>query len=172
MLHDDFLFRGNRLCVSDCSLRLQIIRDLHNEGHVGRDRTLQSVADSYFWPTLRCDVERFVKRCRICHTSKGKASNAGLYMPLPMLTQPWTNISMDFVLDLPCTQKGNDSIFVVIDRFSKMAHFIPCKRTTDAVKVAQLFFKEIYRLHGLLSSIVSDSLAIFSGLYGAWSILV
>lgn len=156
VVHDDFLFLGTRLCIPECSLRLQIIKDLHSEGHVGRDRTLHLVTDSYFWPTLRRDVERFVARCRICQVSKGKATNAGLYMPLPIPTQPWTDISMDFVLGLPRTQKGNDSIFVVVDRFSKMVHFLPCKRTTDAINVAQLFFKEIYRLHGLPLSIVSD----------------
>ncbi|GJR08218.1 putative nucleotidyltransferase, ribonuclease H [Tanacetum coccineum] len=155
-LHDGFLFKGNQLCIPDSSLRLQIIKELHGEGHVGRDRTLQLVQASYFWPTMRKEVDRYVKRCRVCQVSKGTATNAGLYMPLPVPLQPWVDISMDFVLGLPRTQRGNDSIFVVVDRFSKMVHFIPCKKTTDAVNVAQLFFRDVYRLHGLPSSIVSD----------------
>ncbi|GJU91380.1 putative nucleotidyltransferase, ribonuclease H [Tanacetum coccineum] len=110
-LRDGFLFKGNQLCIPDSSLRLQIIQELHDEGHVGHDRTLKL---------------------------------------------PWVDISMDFVFGLPRTQMGNDSIFVVIDRFSKMVHFIPCKKTTDAVNVAQLFFRDVFRLHGLPSSIVSD----------------
>lgn len=155
-LTNGFIFHNNKLCIPNCSLRLQIIKELHNEGHVGRDRTLKLVTDQYFWPGMRRDVERFVVRCVQCQTSKGQASNKGLYLPLPVPTQPWTDISMDFVLGLPRTQRGYDSIFVVVDRFSKMAHFIPCKKTTDAVQVAQLFFKEIYRIHGLPQSIVSD----------------
>lgn len=155
-LVDGFLFRGNQLCLPDCSLRLRVIDELHREGHVGRDRTLQLISASYYWPSMRRDVERYVERCRACQLAKGHASNAGLYLPLPVPTQPWTELSMDFVLGLPRMQKGNDSIFVVVDRFSKMVHFVPCKRTTDAVSVAQLFFTNIYRLHGLPSSIVSD----------------
>lgn len=83
-VQDGFLFRNNKLCIPEGSWHLRIIQELHTEGHIGGDRTLKMVLNSYYWPSLRRDVARFIERCVVCQTSKGHASNGGLYMPLPI----------------------------------------------------------------------------------------
>ena len=101
------------------------------------------------------DVNCFTNRCSTCRKAKSKAQSHGLYMPLPIPYQPWEDISMDFVLGLPRTRNGKDFVFVVVARFSKMAHFIPCNKIDDASHVSNLFCREILRLHGVPKTIVS-----------------
>ena len=78
LIHDGFLFKGNQLCILDSSLCLRVIQELHNEGHMGRDKTMKLVTNSYFWPTMRKEITKSVERCRICQVSKGTTTNAGL----------------------------------------------------------------------------------------------
>ena len=156
---DGYLFRENRLCVPKCSLRELLVREAHGGGlmgHFGVKKTLDVLHEHFFWPKMKHDVNRICAKCITCKRAKSRVLPHGLYTPLPVPSEPWIDISMDFVLGLPRSKRGMDSIFVVVDRFSKMAHFIACHKTDDATYVADLFFKEIVRLHGVPRTIVSD----------------
>ena len=159
VLNDGYLFRANRLCIPVGSVRLLLLQEAHGGGlmgHFGATKTLDVLANHFFLPQMRRNVQRFVSRCTTCQKAKSHLNPHGLYMPLPVPSIPWADISMDFVLGLPRTKRGRDNVFVVVDRFSKMAHFIPCHKSDDAVHIADLFFQEIVRLHGMPSTIVSD----------------
>ena len=144
--HDGYLFRGNKLCVPNCSMLELLVREAHGGGlmrHFGVRTTLEILHEHLFWPKIKKDVIRICGRCITCRKAKSKVMPYGLYTPLPVPSEPWVDISMDFVLGLPRTKRGRDSIFVVVDRFSKMAHFIPCPKTDDATYIVDLFFREI-----------------------------
>ena len=134
--------RANKLCIPESSLRLLLLEEAHGGGlmgHFGCDKTYATLSKNYSWPKMFRDVARFTKRCSTCCKAKSQSESHGLHMPLPIPHQPWEDISMDFVLGLPRTQNGKDSVFVVVDRFSKMAHFIPCNKIGDASHADNFF---------------------------------
>ena len=97
-----------------------------------------------------------MKSCRICRIAKSHCKNIGLYTPQPIPKAPWEDSSLDFILGLPRTQRNKDSIMVVVDRFSKIAHFVPCNKTTNASHIADLYFRKIVKLHGVPKTITFD----------------
>ncbi|GKC17392.1 RNA-directed DNA polymerase [Tanacetum coccineum] len=125
-------------------------------GHFGRDKTLALLCEKFYWTEMERDVNRLLERCRTCHISKTHSSNAGLYTPFSVPVTPWEDVSLDFVLGLPRTQRAKDSVMVVVDRFSKMAYFVPCSKTFNASQVARLYFVEIMKLHGVSKTLTSD----------------
>nr|KYP46902.1 Transposon Ty3-I Gag-Pol polyprotein [Cajanus cajan] len=148
-----------RLCIPQGSIRKLLLQESHKGGlmgHFGVDKTLSLLKCKFYWPHMRVDVQRHCSKCITCLQAQSRVMPHGLYTPLPIPSSPWVEISMDFVLGLPRTQRGFDSIFVVVDRFRKMAHFIPCHKVDDASYNAKLFFKEVVSLHGLPKTIVSD----------------
>ena len=156
---DGYLYRENRLCVPNSSMHELLVREAHRGGlmgHFGVRKTLDVLHEYFFWPKMKRDVERVCARCITCKQAKSRVLPHGLYTPLPVSSAPWVDISMDFVLGLPRSSKGRDSIFVVVNRFSKMAHFISCHKIDDATHIADSFFREIVRLHGVPRSIVSN----------------
>ena len=105
---------------------------------------------------MKHDVQSFCDKGIPCKQAKSKVMPHGFYTPLSMSNHLWTDVSMDFVLGLPWSQVCKDIIFVVVDRFSKMAHFIACSKINDTTHIGDLFFKEVVCLHGFPKTIVSD----------------
>ena len=130
-IQECIFFKGIQLCIPRCSMRLNLIKEKHSgglAGHFGINKTLSLLKEKYYWPQMYKDVQKFVKSCGVYQVAKGVSQNIGLYTLVTVPKKPWSDISMDFVLGLPKTVKGYDSIFVVVDRFSKMDHFIQCKK--------------------------------------------
>jgi len=141
-------------------LREQILKECHDApyaAHPGREKTLHLIKQMFWWPTLASDVAKYVKSCPQCQRNKNNQRlPAGLLQPLPIPEEAWQSISMDMVTDLPETPQGYDSITVFVDRLTKMVHLAPCKKTDTAKDIAQLFLREVFRLHGVPSHMVTD----------------
>ncbi|KAI4313528.1 hypothetical protein L6164_026501 [Bauhinia variegata] len=114
--HDGFLFKRNTLCIPQSSPQEAIIWKAHDgglAGHFGLDITMALIKENFYWPKLEREVNKHIQRCRICHLAKNKSQNTGLYMPLLVPKAPWEDVSMDFILGLPRTQRHKDSIMIV-----------------------------------------------------------
>jgi transposase InsO family protein len=143
----------------DQALRLDILK-LHHDtpiaGHPGREKTLELVQRSYTWLEMSTFVKEYTNRCERC--ARMKPSNLappGKLRPLELPNIPWAEVTADFTTDLPLSN-GFDSILVVVDRFSKEVEFIPCNKTTTVLDTARLYLHNVWKNHGLPSSIVSD----------------
>jgi hypothetical protein len=144
----------------DSELRTTLMREVHDAptgGHLGREKTYSRLTAAVYWRGVYDDVRDYVSSCVSC--ARNKANNqspAGLLQPLPIPARRWETISMDFVGPLPTTTAGHDWLLVVVDKFSKMVHLIPCNQKVTAKEVAQLVYDGVIRLHGFPESIISD----------------
>ncbi|CAI7900352.1 unnamed protein product [Closterium sp. NIES-54] len=136
---------------------LEEFHDVPYAGHFGSNKTLAGIAKYYYWPRMAADLQQFVTSCDTCQRMKSsKQKKTGLLQPLPVPEQPWKVVSLNFITGLPSTSRGHDSILVVIDKFSKMGHFIPTNATATAEATARLFFDRIITIHGIPATLISD----------------
>lgn len=158
-IHDGLLYHGGLLYIPNGAARLQVLETCHNSrlaGHFGISKTTKLITRSYWWPHIRKDVHNFIKSCDTCCRSKSpRHLPYGKLHPLPVPSTPWQSISMDFIIDLP-PSSGYNAILVVVDRFTKMAHFLACRKDFTSEDTAQLLLQEVFRHHGLPEQIISD----------------
>uniref|UniRef100_A0A8C1MYK4 Gypsy retrotransposon integrase-like protein 1 n=1 Tax=Cyprinus carpio TaxID=7962 RepID=A0A8C1MYK4_CYPCA len=124
--------------------------------HPGVRRSLAAIRQRFWWPAMAEDVRRFVGACPVCAQNKSSNSPpAGLLMPLPIPSRPWSHIALDFVVGLP-PSSGNTVVLTVVDRFSKAVHFVPLPKLPSAKETARVVIDHVFRIHGLPEDVVSD----------------
>ena len=159
-LEDGLVLYKKRYYIPNSNqLKLTVTRRCHDAkvaGHFGRDKTMEQMTRTYYWPDIDEWVRNYVRTCDACQRNKtARHKKYGPLKPLEIPYRPCENISMDFITELPSVS-GYDQIWVIVDRFSKMAHFVPLKSRT-APTLAKAFVREIWRSHGLPLGVVSDT---------------
>ncbi|GKB43113.1 putative nucleotidyltransferase, ribonuclease H [Tanacetum coccineum] len=175
---DGVVWFEDRLCVpNDQALREKVMTEAHSSPftiHPGSTKMYRDLKQYFWWNGMKQDVATFVSKCMTCQQVKIEHQRAsGLLQPLEIPMWKWDEISMDFVTGLPTTQKRHDAIWVVVDRLTKSAHFLPIRKNYGISKLAEIFRQEIVRLHGTPTSIVSDrdpkfTSRFWKGLQKAW----
>jgi len=157
---DGIMYKEGKVYVpKDEKLRAKIVK-LHHDtligGHGRQWKTVELVTRNFWWPGITKEVKRYVEGCDACQRNKNHTEQpAGKLMPNSILEKPWTHILADFITKLPLAQ-GYDSILVVVDRLTKIVHFIPTTEKTSAEGLARLFRDNVWKLHRLSESIISD----------------
>jgi hypothetical protein len=151
----------DRLCVPDIKLiRKLILKETHETAysiHPGSEKMYQNLKRRFWWYGMKREIAEYVAICDSCQRNKAEHQKpAGLLQPLQIPQWKWDEIGMDFIVGLPHTRAGYDSIWVVVDRLTKVAHFIPVKTTYTGATLADLYMSRIVCLHGVPKKIVSD----------------
>ncbi|GJR75064.1 putative reverse transcriptase domain-containing protein [Tanacetum coccineum] len=145
-------------CYGD--LRTLIMHESHMSKysiHLGSDKMYQDMKQLYWWPNMKADIATYVSKCLTCLKVKVEHQKPSGLLVQPEIPQwKWDNITMDFVTKLPMTQSGNDTIWVIVDRLTKSAHFLPMKETDPMDKLARLYLKELVTRYGIPVSIICD----------------
>ncbi|GJS10242.1 putative reverse transcriptase domain-containing protein [Tanacetum coccineum] len=141
-------------------LRALIMHESHKSKysvHPGSDKMYQDMKQLYWWPNMKADIATYVSKCLTCLRVKAEHQKPSGLLVQPAIPQwKWENITMDFVTKLPRTQSGNDTIWVIVDRLTKSAHFLPMRETDPMDKLARLYLKEVVTRHGIPVSIICD----------------
>ncbi|GJY81202.1 putative reverse transcriptase domain-containing protein [Tanacetum coccineum] len=141
-------------------LRTLIMHESHKSKysvHPGSDKMYQDMKQLYWWPNMKADIATYVSKCLTCLRVKAEHQKPSGLLVQPAIPQwKWENITMDFVTKLPRTQSGNDTIWVIVDRLTKSAHFLPMRETDPMDKLARLYLKEVVTRHGIPVSIICD----------------
>ena len=155
---DDLWCCEGKLYVPEM-MHKEILRRCHDDkisGYFGFVKTLHLTRRQFWWPTLCKDIKDYVASCSTCAMAKQKGGKPqGLLQSVANPSKPWKQITMDFIVDLPESKKKT-AIWVVVDLFSKQAHFVPCAKIPTAQQLAQLFLQHVYRLHGCPECVISD----------------
>jgi len=156
----DLMLKEEKVYVpKDEELRMEIIwlhHDMPAARHGGRWKTVELVTRNYWWPGVTRDVGRYVEGCDLCQRMKNRTKEPAGKLKLSEVPQKtWSHLTVDFITKLPVVA-GKDAVLVVCDRLSKMAHFVATTEGTSAEGLARLFRDNVWKLHGLPESVVSD----------------
>lgn len=132
-------------------------------GHLGREKTLGRLAAVYAWRGQARDVHLYCAICEVCKRAKPSTRKPiGLLHPLPPAEDAWSDIQVDYMSKLPETERGNDTLFVAVDRYTRRIHATPTKATVSAEETAEILLERVVRHHGIPKSITSDRDARFT----------